>query len=181
MLCGGIVQMYFDIVDTGSTHLSRLFSWASRTHRILAFFAAYPLLITVYFALAIGISNAMTSLLPHPLNLLRYALSICSVFFFGFYLVPRFVLSTYAFVDRQRGVYDAFSHSWHITAGNVLKIWGLLLIAGLLMFLPSLLLNIVLKVPYIYQFFAQISGIIMGLSITYAYRQLSPEEEIEIF
>jgi hypothetical protein len=93
------------------------------------------------------------------------------------YIMARCMLAIYAFVDRQDGIGDAFSHSWRITRGNLLRIYATVFCG----YIPAIPFAIFAMGTPWYYLAAQLCGIIMGLSITYAYRQLSPEEEIEIF
>lgn len=182
ILNAGTIQICFDIINTKSSHLGRLFSWASRAPHIIAFMTVYLLLIIGLLA-AVGITTAFLSVIvPKSLSYLVILLAVSSFFFILLYTFGRLIFSLYAFIERKKGIYDAFSFSWYLTPGNLLRIYGLIL-CFILLTLPFHIL--IGALTYFYQFQSSLLNgiiyqpfaIISGLAMVFAYKKLAPLEE----
>ena len=94
----------------------------------------------------------MLSLKMFGLSLLVGAVTIVSLLLFiipFFFVFPRLRLAMYYLVDKDMGVFDAFTASWENTKGNVGKVWGIIGVE-FLMFLPAFTIIGILLTLYWY-------------------------------
>lgn len=173
----GIIQVSFDIVDTNSSSFNRLFSWVSRAPRIIGFLLTAIFLGFLFIIGSFGlflVSGFIASkVIPEQHLQLFMVLLIGIMVISFFYLFMRFFLSWYSFIGQKNGIFHSLKHSWNISRGNVLRIFALLLILMPLL-IPFSLLSLLFGVDSIMFLVGYTIGLITILSITYAYRKLSP-------
>lgn len=167
----GLIQISFDIFDTGSSSVRRLFSWTSRGHKatvvnslLLLFFVGFRLL------------SSLRLFLSAPF----YCLAL--------YFSMRFSLVQESLVDQNRTIYGSFVHSWKLSSGNVLRLSILIVfIVALHYSILGLLYPVAVHISFQAfgttidligkeELISMMVGITMRQSFTYAYRQLSPVE-----
>jgi hypothetical protein len=175
----GLIQIGLDLFDSGSSSLSRLFSWVSRAHKAIA--------VSLLFSLLGLISIAGFEVISKPLPykavtadslFLLFLLLITEVlskpfllFFYGlaaYYCFERLSFTVSYLVDKNSSVYSAFVHSWKISSGNVLRLvmLGFFSVPYVLFQASEVLISPLIKT---------LTEIIIAQSLIYAYRQLSSE------
>lgn len=120
----GLLSVYLDIVDDGSSAVGRLFSEIDPI-KILKLFC-----ISVFYAVFIAL-GLICFIIP------------------GFIVAARLSFAPFFIVEYDCGVFEAFEMSYDATKGNTLKILALLLVQGLMQ--PIKLLALFFPFAYIAQ------------------------------
>jgi hypothetical protein len=194
-LMAGLIRIFLDLVDRGSSNVKRLFSMASYALQVTALsFCMFVL--HRWSSIFDGILKMIN---PHLLSKAHLetlstttkvliAIPAILIMLFMFYISLRLIFVLLSFVDQKKGIVPSFVHSWNITSGNVIKLILFFILMGVV-FVPLIIVismalalvignNFPVSGYVIMIFFANAFLCMFSigiLSLTYVYRQLSPK------
>lgn len=143
-MCMGLIRIALDLIDKNTSSYERLFSQRSLFFPFLGVWIVYFFLMVVIILGAILAGAVIGGLLAIPLVLIFgdaggvVAGLVGGVAGMAVYIkfIMRYLFCTFCLIDKKMGVHKAFSCTYEITKGSVLRLLGLGII---LLIVPGLL------------------------------------------
>lgn len=140
----GIIRVALDLVDKNTSSYAQLFSQRSQFFRFLGVLIVFALLWLVIFLGSILAGVVVGGLLAIPLVYIFSDAGAMISGFIGFVagfvvcikFMMRYFFCTYCLIDKKMGVHKAFSCTYEITKGSVLR----LMVLGFIFMIPTVFL-----------------------------------------
>jgi len=166
----GIARVSLDLYDDKKSSVKRFFS--ARVFTLNIFLAGLVHLGAFLGIVLLSVIPTLIMMLINPMfGLIMGALGSITLVIIW---VIRTSFVNYFIVDKRAGIMDSFAASFNLSKRFAGRIFGWLVVSGLIVWVPTTLINNIL-VKYILQI---ILGLVMSISFAYIYRSIEKNKQL---